>query len=113
MAKSDAQINLKDFMIGAAVGVALGATLAYLTAPKTGREVREDINKKFNYVRDKGQKIVLDVKTQSTDMIEKMSEVKDRVQNKLSAIKENIGEGVTEIALQEEAEEQGEIYTAK
>ncbi|MCH5583544.1 YtxH domain-containing protein [Shimazuella sp. AN120528] len=111
MSKTDTQMNLKDFMIGAAFGVALGATLAYLTAPKAGKEVRDDINKKFNYVRDKGQKIVLDVKTQSTDMIGKMAEVKDKVQNKLTSIKENIGEGVTEFTLKEEAEEDKDIYT--
>ena len=111
MSKTDNQINLKDFMIGAAVGVTLGAALAYLTAPKAGKEVREDINKKFTSVRDKGQKIVLDVKTQSTGMIEKMTEVKDKVQNKLSSIKENNNEeGVTAFALQEEAEEEKGIY---
>jgi len=114
MSKTDSQINLKDFMIGAAVGVALGATLAYLTAPKAGKEVRDDINKKFNYVRDKGQKIVVDVKTQSTDMIGKMAEVKDKVQNKLSSIKENIGEGVTQFTINEEEEnEENDIYTLK
>jgi gas vesicle protein len=112
MSKND-QINLKDFMIGAAVGVALGATLAYLTAPKAGKEVRDDINKKLNYVRDKGQKIVVDVKTQSTDVIGKMAEVKDKVQNKLSSIKENIGEGVTQFTLDEQSEEEKDIYTVK
>jgi gas vesicle protein len=113
MAKNDTQINVKDFMIGAAVGVALGAAIAYLTAPKAGKEVRNDINRKFDYVRDKGQKIVLDVKTQSTDMIGKMAEVKDKVQNKLTSIKDNVGEGVTEFKINDESDEESEIYTLK
>ena len=113
MSKNEAQMNLKDFMIGAAVGVALGATLAYLTAPKAGKEVRKDINKSIDFVRDKGQKIVLDVKTQSTDMIGKMAEVKDKVQTKLNSIKDNLSEGVTQIKLDEEAEKEEDIYTLK
>jgi gas vesicle protein len=111
MSKTDNQINLKDFMIGAAVGITIGAAVAYLTAPKAGREVREDISKKFKTVRDKGQKIALYVKTQSTGMIDKMTEVKDKVQNKLSSIKENNKEeGVTAITLQEDTEEGKGIY---
>ncbi|MXQ53754.1 YtxH domain-containing protein [Shimazuella alba] len=113
MSKNDTQINLKDFMIGAAVGVALGATLAYLTAPKAGKEVRNDINKSIGFVRDKGKKIVLDVKTQSTDVIGKMAEVRDKVQDKLISIKDNVGEGVTQVKMEDEVETDEDIYTLK
>jgi gas vesicle protein len=113
MAKNDNQINVKDFMIGAAVGVALGAAIAYLTAPKAGKEVRKDINDGIDFVRDKGQKIVLDVKTQSTDMIGKMAEVKDKVQNKINTMKDNLNDGVTQIQLDDEVENEDEIYTLK
>jgi gas vesicle protein len=113
MSKNDTQINVKDFMIGAAVGVALGAALAYLTAPKAGKEVRNDINKSIGFVRDKGKKIVLDVKTQSTDVIGKMAEVRDKVQDKLISIKDNVEEGVTQVKMEDEVETDEDIYTLK
>jgi gas vesicle protein len=113
MSKNDNQINVKDFMIGAAVGVALGAALAYLTAPKAGKEVRDDINKSIGLVRDKGKKIVLDVKTQSTDVIGKMAEVRDKVQDKLISIKDNVGEGITQVKMEDEVETDEDIYTLK
>jgi gas vesicle protein len=112
MSKNESQMNLKDFMIGAAVGVAVGAALAYLTAPKPGREVREDISKGLNTVRDKGQKIVLDVKTQSTDVLGKVTEVKDKVQQKLVAIKDGMNEG-TKINVDSDIEDEEQVYTLK
>jgi gas vesicle protein len=114
MSKNESQLNIKDFLIGAAVGVAVGAALAYLTAPKTGREIREDISKGISTVRDKGQKIVLDVKTQSNDVIDRVTEVKDKVQQKLVAIKEGINEGAEKrIKIDGDIEGEDQIYTLK
>jgi len=107
------QINVKDFMIGASIGLALGATIALLTAPKSGKEVRVDINKGIDYVKDQSQKMVLGVKTQSNEVVGKIAEVKSKVQSKFTEIKENSAEGITEIKLQEEqqAEEQEDSDT--
>src|SRR5690625_146384 len=42
----------KDFVIGTIFGSVVGATVALLFAPKSGRELREDINKGAVQARD-------------------------------------------------------------
>jgi gas vesicle protein len=102
--------NVKNFMIGAAVGVTLGAAIAILVAPKAGKEVREDICNGFNCVKDKSKKLVQGAKKQSDEVIGKLTEVKSKVQSKFTEIKEkeNSGKGITEIKLQEDQEDQQE-----
>ena len=40
------------FLLGAIAGALIGAGVALLMAPKTGAEVRQDLNTGFNSVRD-------------------------------------------------------------
>ncbi|MFC4737581.1 YtxH domain-containing protein [Bacillus daqingensis] len=41
---SDEGMNVKDFVIGALVGGLAGASAAFLLTPKSGREIRRNIN---------------------------------------------------------------------
>jgi gas vesicle protein len=43
----------KDFVVGAVIGAAVGAGLALLFAPKSGKELRGDINQGTVQVRDR------------------------------------------------------------
>lgn len=54
----------KGFLIGALVGGAVGAITALLLAPKSGKELREDISRKSNELMDKAQDIIGDKQSQ-------------------------------------------------
>lgn len=43
----------RDFLVGTIIGAAVGASLALLFAPKSGRELREDINTGTVQVRER------------------------------------------------------------
>lgn len=51
------QINSKDFLIGTLIGSIVGASVALLFAPKSGRELREDINKGASQVMDRASEL--------------------------------------------------------
>jgi|SRR5690625_1574342 len=46
-------INSKDFLIGTLIGSIIGASAALLLAPKSGKELRQDINQGASKVKDK------------------------------------------------------------
>ena len=46
-------INTKDFIIGSLVGAIIGGSTALLFAPKSGRELRSDINQGATQVKDR------------------------------------------------------------
>ena len=47
------QIDAKDFLIGALVGGIVGAATALLLAPKSGKELRSDINEQVSNLKEK------------------------------------------------------------
>lgn len=46
-------INSKDFMIGALIGGIVGAATALFLAPKSGKELRSDLNESAKYLSEK------------------------------------------------------------
>lgn len=59
----------KGFLIGALVGGAVGAITALLLAPKSGKELREDISRKSNELMDKAQDLIGDKQEQAMSSI--------------------------------------------
>jgi gas vesicle protein len=51
------QMNTKDFVIGALVGGIVGAATALFLAPKSGRELREDLNGQASVLKEKTNQI--------------------------------------------------------
>ena len=51
--KRDDGIHAKDFIIGALTGAIVGSLTALFLAPKSGRELRHDINNQAYTLRDK------------------------------------------------------------
>jgi gas vesicle protein len=50
-------VDGKDFLMGAVVGGLLGAMAALLLAPKSGRELRQDITEQYGTISEKTQQI--------------------------------------------------------
>jgi len=59
----------KGFLIGALVGGAVGAITALLLAPKSGKELREDISRKSNELMDKAQDLIVERQEQALSTI--------------------------------------------
>ncbi|GAB3961284.1 hypothetical protein GCM10027614_84040 [Micromonospora vulcania] len=53
MAEKDG-INTKDFLIGGLIGAIVGSAAALLFAPKSGKELREDLNTQVDTIKEKG-----------------------------------------------------------
>lgn len=63
------QVNSKDFLIGAALGGILGTVVALLTAPKSGRRLRQDIVDTYEDLTDQTSDMAGQVKKKSRTWI--------------------------------------------
>ena len=112
-------INSKDFLIGALLGGIAGAALALVFAPKSGKELRGDINQGASYVKDRAsewkevaavkgnewmdkaknqtQQLSETVTQKSQDLTQKFKDTKDTLQNKMAS-KEDPEKAAEEVA---------------
>ncbi|MBS2970051.1 YtxH domain-containing protein [Metabacillus sp. KIGAM252] len=67
-------INSKDFMIGTLIGGIVGASAALLLAPKSGKDLRDDLGSQANLVAEKTNKITNDALGKSTEWANKAKE---------------------------------------
>ncbi|MBM7572839.1 YtxH domain-containing protein [Aquibacillus albus] len=86
----DQGINSKDFMIGSLIGGIVGASMALLFAPKTGKEFRNDLNQGANYVKDRAYEW-------KDIAYEKGSEWKDYARDNYSQLSQNVSEKSQEL----------------
>lgn len=49
----ESNVNVKDFVIGAFVGGIVGAAAALFLAPKTGKELRDDVATQASQIKEK------------------------------------------------------------
>ena len=107
--KSD--INTKDFMIGALIGGMLGGAVALLLAPKSGKELRSDINGGAKYISDKTQEIKQTAIEKGTELAEvaktKTNTLSEKVSKQSATILENVKNVKQKVSksVQEEAED--------
>lgn len=80
----------KKFVIGAAIGGAVGAIAALLLAPKKGSELREDIMEKADDLMDKTSDIREKGSQWVSIAVEKGSEIKDQVVAKGQGLKDKL-----------------------
>lgn len=59
----------KGLLFGLLAGGAIGALLGLLFAPKSGRELREDIKHKSDEYMDDAEKYIADARTKAKDLI--------------------------------------------
>ncbi|SHN04671.1 YtxH domain-containing protein [Gracilibacillus kekensis] len=126
-------INSKDFLIGSLIGGIVGASLALIFAPKSGKELRGDLNQGAHYVKDRAnewkdvayeksgewrdyakeqsQTIGQSVSEKSQDLSNKLKETKATIQEKMSKDEdpekaaEEVAQAIEEAANAVEAEE--------
>ena len=55
--KGDGSINAKDFIIGTLIGGIVGSLTALLLAPKSGKELRGDINNQAHLLKEKSEQL--------------------------------------------------------
>jgi gas vesicle protein len=96
--KRDDQIHTKDFIIGALTGAIIGSLTSLLLAPKSGRELRHDLNNQAYTIRDKtdhlrtsaisrGTELTSSVKDKTTAISRKVSEQSVDLVNKVRKVK--------------------------
>ena len=82
---SNNHINTKDFLIGTLVGGIVGALTALFLAPKSGKELRGDLNNQAYLLREKTESL-------RETAIEKGSEITSTVKDKTSALSKKVSE---------------------
>lgn len=108
---NDNNMNTKDFVIGALVGGLVGAASALLLAPKTGKELRVDLNDQAtsakeltsgltkvaidlgteyaNIAKEKSSTIAKTVSEQSTNLVDRVKELTDNVKKDVEEISQS------------------------
>ncbi|WP_042345274.1 YtxH domain-containing protein [Bacillus massiliigorillae] len=87
-------INSKDFMIGALIGGIVGAATALFLAPKSGKELRYDLNDSAKMLSQKTEKIRKAAMEKGAELTEvakaKTSTLGETVAKQTETLKENV-----------------------
>lgn len=69
----------KGLLIGFLAGGAIGAVIALLYAPKSGRELRSDIKEKADSYYDEAEKYITEARTKAKDLINEGKKRSERI----------------------------------
>src|SRR5882757_5634980 len=88
----------KDSQIGTAVtflmiGLGVGALTALLLAPKTGKQLRKDIRRKYEDAKETVDDWTDDAKEAAEDLIERGSEIADEIRERVSPLAKAVRKG--------------------
>lgn len=72
----------RDFLLGVVVGATIGAVAALLTAPKSGKELRKELQSGLELAKEQGTSILDVVKDHSSFTTSQAREVKERTPDK-------------------------------
>lgn len=105
------QLKAKDFVLGAVVGGIVGAATALLLAPKSGRELRNELNSQVESLKGKTDQLRLTVTQKGNELAaatkEKTIQLKDLAVEKSGQIVETVKDKTDHIKnkVEEEKEE--------
>ncbi|WP_096202648.1 YtxH domain-containing protein [Bacillus sp. FJAT-45350] len=107
-------MNTKDFLIGSLIGGIVGASAALLMAPKSGKELRHDLNEQAQMAKDKtseftnnaynkGNELATVAKDKSSHWVKIVSDQSSQVVDKVKSVRsgdngeetESVEEGLT------------------
>ncbi|WP_243298126.1 YtxH domain-containing protein [Bacillus litorisediminis] len=91
-------INTKDFIIGALVGSIVGAATALMLAPKSGKELRNDLNEQAIILKEKtgqwkelaaesGSQIASTAKEKTNEWTQMIQQQSNELKNKVKSIR--------------------------
>ncbi|WP_347549252.1 YtxH domain-containing protein [Pseudalkalibacillus hwajinpoensis] len=115
---SNNNINTKDFIIGSLIGGIVGAAAALLAAPKSGKELRSDLNQQAGVVKEKTSHFRDTAVERSSDFANRAKEksnsfykqVSDQSNNLVSKIKDRNLESEENDAIRAQADEDVESF---
>ncbi|MBU8879760.1 YtxH domain-containing protein [Bacillus sp. FJAT-29790] len=101
-AKSEDSMNTKDFLIGALIGGMVGAAAALFLSPKSGREIRSNLNEQASVLKEKtgqfretamnkGIELATVAKEKTNVLTQNVSKQSTEIVNKVKSIKPNSG----------------------
>lgn len=93
--KNEDGINSKDFLIGTLVGSMVGAAAALLLAPKSGKDLRSDLNNQTSSLREKGNEFASIALEKSSNLAKQVSDQSSQVAGKVKDFKGSIKIGGT------------------
>ncbi|NIK13475.1 YtxH domain-containing protein [Alkalibacillus almallahensis] len=119
--KNEENINSKDFMIGTLLGGIVGASVALLFAPKSGKEIREDLNTGAQQVREradewkdvayeKGNEVSQRMRETKGQLQDKVAEMKNQAQGQNDEVAQDIADAIEEATEELERQEANELY---
>lgn len=85
---NESNINAKDFIIGTFVGGIVGAATALLLAPKSGKELRTNINDQAIVLKDKSTELASKAKDSSQSFAKTIQSSSSQVTSKVKDISE-------------------------
>jgi len=88
------QFNSKDFIIGTVIGSLAGVAAALLLAPKSGREIRGDINQGASQMKDRADEWIQIAQEKGSSWKDKAyttsSEIKRKAMDTTSQVAKNV-----------------------
>ncbi|MBA4537702.1 YtxH domain-containing protein [Bacillus aquiflavi] len=101
--------NAKDFLVGSIVGAVVGAATALLLAPKSGKELRKDLNEQASLLKEKtetlkdtaitkGSDLAAAAKEKTNTLTKAVSEQSSQLLNKVKSIKKSESSETTDEA---------------
>lgn len=97
MGESNNNMNGKDFVIGALLGGIIGAGVALLLAPKSGRELRVDLSDGYQTAAKKTQALAKNMGEQTETLVGKVKEVASNVKEDVTRWKASSAEGLKDV----------------
>ena len=108
-------INSKDFIIGALVGGIIGAATALFTAPKAGKELRNDITEQAKNISEKTDKFYRDItetaKEKTSSVSEAVSVKSAEIVGKVRRLKPANDNGVEELEAEPIVSSEADVAT--
>jgi gas vesicle protein len=84
---SNDEVNSKDFIIGVLVGGIIGAATALFLAPKSGRELRENVSTQAIQLKDKTADFSLTAKEKTSQLSSQIKEQSGQIVDKVKSLK--------------------------
>ncbi|WP_416312768.1 YtxH domain-containing protein [Rossellomorea sp. FS2] len=105
---NDSNINSKDFIIGTLIGGIVGAATALLLAPKSGKDLRSDINEQAGAWKEKtsqwkdtavekSNELAAAAKEKSSSLTKTVQEQSNQVVGKIKSYRSGSAEGQEEV----------------